>query len=398
MTGTLDTSLPRIGVTGANGFLGWHLRCRLLLAGYPEPLLADRETFADAAALAAFVEQSDAVVHLAGVNRASSDLEVVAGNDFLASSLAAALSTASVGPKGPRPVVYANSIKALEGGAYGDAKANAAATLAAAQTATGGGFADVLLPHLFGEFGVPFYNSAVTTFGYQLAVGETPRIDNDATLELLHTQDTSIGLLAELDAVASGPGTTQRPVRQSRLDGRTILVSEAKAMLEGHHRRYVGEGTVPAFADRFEQQMFNLLRSQLFANGTRSFPITRHADPRGFFAELMRNDGLGQSSISASVPGITRGDHFHVDKIERFLVIAGHARIRIRRLLTDEVHIFDVNGTEPVAIDMPPLCTHNITNTGDGEMLTFFWAADHFDPANPDTYPELVEPAPNAGA
>lgn len=389
--------LPRIGMTGGGGFLGWHLRCRLLLAGYPEPLLAGRETFADPASLAAFVTASDAIVHLAGVNRASSDAEVVAGNGSLAVALAAALSEASTaGDGGPRPVVYANSIKALEGGPYGDAKAGAAATLAEAQAQTGGGLADVLLPHLFGEFGAPFYNSAVSTFGHQLAVGETPRVDNDATLELLHAQDTSVGLLEALSGLFTGPVTSGRT--SIRLEGHKILVSEAKGLLETQHQRYVGEGTVPAFADRFEQQMFNLLRSQLFANGIRSFPIARHADQRGFFAELMRNDGLGQSSISASVPGITRGDHFHVDKVERFLVVSGQARIRIRRLFTDEVHVFDVTGSEPVAIDMPPLCTHNISNTGDGEMLTFFWAADQFDPTNPDTYPEPVESAAMAAS
>jgi UDP-2-acetamido-2,6-beta-L-arabino-hexul-4-ose reductase len=330
---------------------------------------------------------------------------VVAGNGSLAAALAAALSSASastVREGGPRPVVYANSIKALQGGPYGDAKAGAATTLADAQTQTGGGFADVLLPHLFGEFGAPFYNSAVSTFGHQLAVGETPRVDNDATLELLHAQDTCEGLLEALGGLSSGTaiseGTATSNHTSIRVEGRKILVSEAKALLETQHHRYVGEGTVPAFACRFEQQMFNLLRSQLFANGTRSFPIARHADQRGFFAELMRNDGLGQSSISASVPGITRGDHFHVDKVERFLVVSGEARIRIRRLFTDQIHVFDVTGSEPVAIDMPPLCTHNITNTGDGELLTFFWAADQFDPMNPDTYPEPVESAAMAGS
>ncbi len=372
-------ALPVIGITGAKGFLGWHLRCRLLLAGYPEPLLADRATFADPASLEAFVKGSDAIMHLAGVNRASSDDEVVAGNHLLASSLATALTTVAE----PKPVVYANSVKSLDGGPYGDAKAGAATTLAETQAALGGRFVDALLPHLFGEFGVPFYNSGVTTFGYQLAVGETPRVDNDSTLELLHAQDVSVELLELLAA----PGDAQ-----VRLAGRKILVSEALALLTEQHHRYVGQVTVPPFADRFEQQMFNLLRSQLFATGTRSFPITRHGDSRGFFAELIRQDGLGQSSISASVPGITRGDHFHVDKIERFLVISGEARIRIRRLFTDEVQVFDVTGVDPVAIDMPPLCTHNITNTGSGEMLTFFWAGDHFDPANPDTYVEMVEP------
>jgi UDP-2-acetamido-2,6-beta-L-arabino-hexul-4-ose reductase len=375
-----EAPLSRIGITGADGFLGWHLRCRLLIAGYPVPLLAGRETFADEAALRRFVEDSDAIIHLAGVNRAASDDEVVAGNAMLAASLGQALKSATR----PRPLVYANSIKSLDGGPYGDAKAAAASALANAQAEVGGSFVDVLLPHLFGEFGRPFYNSAVTTFGHQLAVGETPVVDNDSTLELSHAQDSSAHLLELLSTERSG---------QHRLDGRKIQVSDALKMLKRHFERYIGQVTIPPFADRFEQQMFNLLRSQLFANGIRSFPITRHSDDRGFFSELIRNDGLGQSSISASVPGITRGDHFHVDKIERFLVVHGEARLRIRRLFTDEVHVLDVSGLEPVAVDMPPLCTHNITNTGTGEMLTFFWAADHFDPAHPDTFVEPVESA-----
>lgn len=374
----------RVGVTGAGGFLGWHLRCRMRLAGWPEPVLADRETFADPSTLADFVQQCDAVVHLAGVNRASSPEEVVDGNRFLADALAKALEVHDE----PRPVVYANSVKALEPGFYGEAKAAVGDRLASACARTGGTFTDVLLPHLFGEFGVPFYNSAVTTFGHQLAVGEEPRVDVDATLELLHAQDASQMMLDWLE-----PGDSDTPLTRRQPAGQQILVSEALATLQSMYQRYVVESTIPDVSDRFELQMFNLLRSQLFTNGVRSFPIVRHSDQRGYFSELIRADGLGQSSISASVPGITRGDHYHLEKIERFLVLTGDATIRIRRLLTDEVHEFQVSGDEPVAIDMPPLCTHNISNTGDAELLTFFWAADHFDPANPDTYPEPVVPA-----
>ena len=92
----------------------------------------------------------------------------------------------------------------------------------------------------------------------------------------------------------------------------------------------------------------------------------------------------------ATAPGITRGDHFHLDKVERFVVLHGTAVIRLRRLFTDDVHEWVVRGDEPVAIDMPPLHTHNITNTGDDELLTIFWANDHFDPAAPDTFVEPV--------
>ncbi|MEZ5341278.1 MAG: hypothetical protein R2706_07485 [Acidimicrobiales bacterium] len=314
----------------------------------------------------------------AGVNRASSDAEIVDGNTMLASQLADAIRADGRAI----PVVFANTIKTLEPGIYGEAKAAAAALLAQAQAATGGSFADVLLPHLFGEFGEPFYNSGVSTFAHLLATGGEPTIQVDSMLELLHAQDASAVLV---DAATAGTNGQLRPA------GRKILVSEALALLTAQSERYIGAATVPAFADHFEQQMFNMLRSQIVRAGNWTWPIVRHADPRGYFSELIRADGLGQSSVSSSVPGITRGDHYHVHKIERFLVFQGEARIRIRRLLTDEVHTFDVRGDTPVAIDMPPLCTHNITNIGDGEVLTFFWAADHFDPANPDTYPELVE-------
>ena len=92
---------------------------------------------------------------------------------------------------------------------------------------------------------------------------------------------------------------------------------------------------------------------------------------------------------------MTRGEHYHLDKVERFVVISGTARIRVRRLFTDEIEIFDVSGDAPVVIDMPPLCTHDITNTGSSELVTLFWSHDHFDPANADTYPLNVETDPS---
>ena len=105
---------------------------------------------------------------------------------------------------------------------------------------------------------------------------------------------------------------------------------------------------------------------------------------------MLRSFGQGQTSISTTVPGITRGEHFHFTKIERFVVVAGEATISMRRLLTDDVTTYRVSGTEPVAIDMPPLTTHNIVNVGSNELVTLFWSNDHFDPDNPDTYGEPV--------
>ncbi len=364
----------RIGITGGTGFLGWHLRCRFEAEGH-EVLVADRATLGDAEAALAFVAGCDAIVHAAAVNRANSDDEITEGNAAAAEALAVAVEADGR----PIPVIVTNSTQSERDNVYGRAKQAAADRIAAAGAATGGAVVDLVLPHLFGEFGRPDYNSAVTTFAHRLATDTPAEINRDGRVELLHAQDVALAILALLDG-------DEFVSQRVRLDGRPISIGEVWDLLQAQHRRYVDERTVPAFADRFELQVFNTLRSQLHEAGYYPSPFTLHADQRGAFAELVRSDGLGQTSMSTSVPGITRGDHFHFDKIERFAVITGSARIRIRRLHDDEVRTYDVTGDEPVFIDMVPLCTHNITNTGDDELLTIFWAADHFDPAHPDTY------------
>ena len=187
-----------VGITGADGFLGWHLKCRLFALGI-DFVTATRDTFASPVALAQFVDESDVVLHVAGVNRAPTEQDVVDGNLQLADALIDACKTAERRPG----IVYANSTKALTGGFYGDAKAEVANRLGAYAESTGTFVADILFPHLFGEFGVPNYNSAVATFAHQLAHGETSDV-NDGQLELLHAQDASeLMLQAAQDAVTT---------------------------------------------------------------------------------------------------------------------------------------------------------------------------------------------------
>ena len=111
-----------------------------------------------------------------------------------------------------------------------------------------------------------------------------------------------------------------------------------------------------------------------------------HSDDRGWLFEAIRSDGQGQTFLSTTKPGITRGNHFHLHKVERFLVVEGKAKIRLRKIGSDDVYTFEVNGENPQAIDIPTLHTHNISNVGDGPLLTLFWSAELFDPENPDTY------------
>lgn len=365
--------MTNIGVTGAEGFLGWHLRVYLSSQGL-NAVVADRQTMGDRELLTKFVAQADGIIHLAGVNRGS-DSEVSVGNTDPAVRLAEALKVATE----PKSLAYANSQKAGEGSVYGQSKAAAAEILAAVQESTSGSFSDVRLPHLFGEHGRPFYNSGVTTFAHQLALGELPQIENDIELELLHAQDAAV-LLTESLTEASGPHIPS---------GQKIKVSGALSLLQRVSEPYLMTGKVPEMTDRFELRMFNMFRSHLYPENC-PISLSVHTDARGSFYESIRAEGKGQTSISTTMKGETRGDHFHFDKVERFVVISGEATIRTRQMLTPAIIEYEVSSKEPVAIDMPTLHAHNITNTGDTELVTLFWTNDLFDPLHPDTVSEPV--------
>jgi UDP-2-acetamido-2,6-beta-L-arabino-hexul-4-ose reductase len=149
-------------------------------------------------------------------------------------------------------------------------------------------------------------------------------------------------------------------------------------------------GEIPDIASPFDRDLFNTYRSYTFEMQT-PIKLTRHADRRGSFFEIIpSHGGAGQSSFSTTAPGVTRGNHFHRRKVERFVVLAGQGTIALRRLFTGKVYEFQVTGDEPVAVDMPTMWSHNITNTGDEALDTSFWANELFDPDSPDTIQEMV--------
>ena len=362
----------RIVLTGAGGFLGWHLRCRLHALTDHDVVAVDRSGFDT---LDEAVAGADVVVHVAGVNRAETDTDVVDGNLGLAEAVAAAVrASGSVGR-----IVYANSIQAGNGSPYGTGKRDAAAVLESAAAEHGIAFVDVMLPNLFGEHGRPSYNSFVATFCHEVVAGRTPTV-NDNRVGLLHVQDAAQALIDGLE----GPSRVERP------DAEEHGVVEVLDLLREFDEKY-RLGEFPDLSTTFRTNLFNTYRAAAFeARGPIAFE--KRTDPRGSLVEAVKaHGGSGQTFFSTTVPGVTRGEHFHLRKIERFVVIGGTARIQLRRLFTDEVHDVEVSGDTPVAIDMPTMWPHNITNTGEGELLTLFWTDSVFDPAAPDTYAEPVE-------
>lgn len=365
----------RIAITGGYGFLGWHTACRLRAVHGVDAVRIGREEYADPQRLTDAVTGVDAVLHLAGVNRAETDEEVEDGNVDLARCLAHALARRDR----PVDVVYADSVQAGLDNPYGRGKAAAAEVLGDAVRVAGGNFADLLLPNLFGEHGRPGYNSFVATFAHEVAAGRRPIVTGDRGIPLLHAQDAARELIASIGC--SG---------RRAVEGEPRGISEVLGLLEKAHALYAVRGEIPPLPGRFELNLFNTYRAAAFPG---MWPLSPpvHADDRGELFETVRAHGsTGQAFVSTTRPGQSRGDHYHLHKVERFVVLRGEAKISLRRLLHDDVVTFRLSGNTPSYVDMPTLWVHNIRNVGDTELVTMFWADQLLDPENPDQYPEKV--------
>lgn len=318
------------------------------------------------------VDGTERLVHIAGVNRGT-DSEVYDGNVSLAQQLARAVSLCE---RPPRTIVFANSIQAGNGSAYGQSKALAAGLLSHAASTCEVEFLDLRLPNLFGEHGRPFYNAVTATFCHLLASGEEPSVERDKELTLLHAQDAADILIGA------------RPARVLNSLTAFSTVSELLASLTKMAETY-RSGDIPDIATSLDRNLFNTYRSHLVES--QPIHLANHRDHRGSFVEAVRSrGGGGQSSFSTTEPGVSRGNHYHRRKIERFVVLSGSATISLRKVLTGRRFDFHVSGEEPVAIDMPTMWAHSLTNTGYDTLYTMFWSDDLFDPERPDTITEEV--------
>lgn len=370
----------KIVVTGAGGLIGWHAAVRLhaencaaRFRGDAAPFdlaLVDHGGFADAARLRDAVAGADAVLHFAGVNRAPDEV-VEEANPAIAEALLAAIREAGAAPH----IVYANSTHAAGGSAYGRGKRRAGEILASGP----GGYTDLILPHIFGEGARPYYNNVTATFIDQVIKGETPSVDPDGKVHLLHA-----GAAAQ-EAIDAALG---RKIGEVAPPARTTPVPELLEKLRGFHALYAAN-LYPDLTDPFDLSLFNSYRAALYPGGFPR-PLKLNADARGVLFEAAKGGGGGQTFLSWTEPGVTRGNHFHLGKVERFLVLEGEAVIRIRRALGGPVWEYRVDGEAPAAVDMPTLHTHSIENVGAGRLLTLFWTHDVFDPAAPDTYADPV--------
>lgn len=359
----------RIGITGSGGFLGWHTMC-YLRTYHPEVEIV-RIPSENLLTLDGIESEIDCLLHIAGVNRGTDD-EVLNGNIALARGVAAIVQNSDK----PISIIYANSISAGQPGPYGEGKKRALEILV--DSASSSGVSSVNLPNLFGEHGKANYNSFVATFVQNVLTGEKSKIV-DRDISLLHVQDA-----ANLLIQPTGLVSTYRPVGLWETN-----IQSVHALLSSQWERYA-TGHFPDLESRFDLNVFNTLRAASFETRP-EIHLQRKSDERGYLFEAsVSKNGACQSFVSLTQPGFVRGNHFHASKVERFVVLKGQAEIKLKKLFTDQVLTFKVSEADSIAIDMPTFWSHNITNTGNDELFTYFWSDGNFDPEFPDTFPDVI--------
>jgi UDP-2-acetamido-2,6-beta-L-arabino-hexul-4-ose reductase len=369
----------RIGITGQNGFIGYHLSQTIKYQFRDYTLVPFQKSFfQDVSALQTFVSSCDVIVHLAGVNRAQTDHEVYHGNMQLASALKTALVAANF--KGH--LLFASSSQEKGESAFGKAKKDARVLLEDTMSTLGGRFTGLIIPNIFGPFCKPNYNSFVATFCSKIVNNESPEVIQDAKVPLLYVGNLVDQILEKIKEPKDSLVDIKPDVE--------VKVTEVLRLLNSFKAAYLDENTIPSLKSDFELQLFNSFRSYIDMDRINPAPIIQHTDDRGFFSELIRTEIGGQFSYSTTLPGITRGNHFHTRKIERFMVIGGKAKISLRKIGSVEVCEYLLDGENPSYVDMPIWYTHNITNTGTTPLITAFWINEPYNSEDADTYFENV--------
>ncbi len=365
-----------VGITGQDGFIGQHLFNFLGLKEDVFKLIVfKKKYFKNEKELDDFVSKCDVIVHLAAMNRHSDEKVIYNTNIKLVENLVSSLERTNSSAH----VIMSSSSQEQKNNLYGKSKKEGRKLFLNWEKRSKGKFSGLIIPNVFGPFGKPNYNSVVATFCHKIVIGEKPEIHLDSNLNLIYVGDLVKEFLKIIDKNEPNPKVIISATSK-------IKVSEILSLLNLYKTQYQENGEIPNINSTFELNLFNTFRSYMDIKNHFPVKFTKHSDPRGTFVELIRLGVGGQVSFSTTLPGIIRGNHFHIRKIERFAVIKGKALIQLRRIGTNDVLNFYLDGDEPAYVDMPIWYTHNIKNVGDEILYTNFWINEVYNPDDDDTY------------
>ncbi len=378
-------------ITGAKGFIGRNLvsQLRNIQSGKVknhnvsgELNVFEYDVDSDSGKLEDYCKEVDFVFNLAGVNRPKNESEFMKGNFGFASTLLETLKK----HRNSCPVMISSSIQATLDNPYGESKRAGEDLMFEYARETGARVLVYRFPNVFGKWCRPNYNSAVATFCHTIA-NDLPIHVNDKSvmMRLVYVDDVVDELIGALSGNEHRDGNYcfVPTVHELELGKIVDLILSFKKDRESLN--------VPDMEDPFTKKLYSTYLSYLPKHGF-GYPLKMNVDDRGSFTEIIRTSDRGQFSVNISKPGITKGNHWHHTKNEKFLVVSGRGVIRFRDMNdpNGEVVEYFVSGEKMEVIDIPTGYTHNIENLGEGEMVTFMWCNECFDPERPDTYFEKV--------
>ena len=383
----------KILVTGAHGFVGRNLVSQLCnirdgkiknhaLSG-TELELFEYDVDTDPALLDGYCREADFVFNLAGVNRPKDPAEFMKGNFGFASTLLDTLKKHG----NTCPVMISSSTQAALDNPYGESKRAGEELMFSYARETGAKVLVYRFPNVFGKWCRPNYNSAVATFCYNIAHDLPIQVnDPNVVMHLVYIDDVVEELIGALSGQEHRQGDhCEVPVVHTVTLGKIVELiysfKESRKTLD-----------VPNLGDAFTKKLYSTYLSYLPEDAF-SYPLKMNVDARGSFTEILRTSDRGQFSVNISKPHITKGNHWHHTKNEKFLVVSGRGVIRFRNMNDPGGKVLEyfVSGDKLKVIDIPTGYTHNIENLGDTDMVTFMWCNECFDPEKPDTYYEPVK-------
>jgi len=370
----------KIGITGSNGFIGWHLKNRLrLYSDKYEIILFKREFFNTNFYLDDFTNKCDIIVHLACINRHIDNEYLYNKNLELTTNLINSL----VRTKFSGLLLFSSSIHEYNENVFGNSKKESSLLFEKWALQSNAKYISLIIPNVFGPFGVPFYNSVISTFCHQIINNEKPIVNNDSLLKLIYIDDLISIIITKF--------SFDKKIIIFEIPYTNISnVSELLYIFNNFKSSYVDKYEIPLLSNKFELNLFNTFRSYIV--NFEHFPVNylNNLDNRGNFVEIIKEKIGGQVSFSTTKPGIIRGNHFHTRKLERFSVIKGSAIIKLRKVGTNIVHSFFLSEDEPSFVDIPLWHVHNIENVGSQDLFTIFWINEYYNPIDSDTYYENV--------
>jgi len=366
----------KVLVTGAKGFIGKNLVSQLKNKKI-EVLEYDMDSNPDD--LNKFTAVCDVVVHLAGINRPEKT-EDFAGNPDFTSTLLQTLKKS----KNKATVIVSSSTQAALDNPYGKSKKNTEDVLLEYAKNNNSKVLIYRFPNVFGKWCKPNYNSVIATFCNNIANNKEITINDENTkLTLVYIDDVVTELINATNGNANSIDKTYCAVPTQY----QVTLGEIAATIR-KFKTSRKDLQIPNMTG-FEKALYSTYLTYLPVDDF-SYPLDMKQDARGNFSEILKSPERGQFSVNTSKPGATKGNHWHQSKNEKFLVVSGSATIKLRKINEEQIIEYHVCGDKHEVIDIPPGYTHNVTNTGDTDMVMLIWANEVFNQDNPDTYYEEV--------